>query len=77
MPAGTTGRLLDAGATAPRGLGMTAPPLAPMPAAESVTAADAPAAVEAEGYFERTRSIAMGFALVGVLMAAGTLRAPR
>src|SRR3954467_12584940 len=57
MPAGTTGRLLDADAAEPCGLPVTALPLAATPAAESPTAAVAPAAVEAEGCFERTGSI--------------------
>src|SRR6478672_1921759 len=52
MPAGTTGRLLDAGAPAPRGLAATAPPLGAAPAAASVIGAD-----EADGCFERTGSI--------------------
>src|SRR5882757_9012506 len=52
MPAGTTGRLLDAGALAPRGLAAAVPPFVAVPPVDSVGAA-----VDADGCFDRTGSI--------------------
>src|SRR4051812_28096179 len=52
IPAGTTGRLLDAGAVAPRGLAAAVPPFVESPAVDAVVGA-----IEGDGCLDRTGSI--------------------